>query len=62
MNEEEKKIYSAWVGFGLIIGAGIGSTLDFLYGPFTGVIAAVGAGLGVVIGSIIGYMKVKNDV
>ena len=55
MEDEEKKEYAKWVGLGLIIGVGVGATLEFIGGGFTGVTAALGAGAGIVIGSIIGH-------
>lgn len=51
MNKYKKE--AKWVGIGLILGVAIGSSLDFLYG-FSGTTAAVGAGLGIVFGSIVG--------
>ncbi|MFO8133305.1 MAG: hypothetical protein R6U10_05165 [Thermoplasmatota archaeon] len=55
MDEEEKKIYSKWVALGLIVGVGVGATLEFIGGTFTGITAAIGVGVGIVIGSIIGH-------
>ena len=58
MEDEEKKEYAKWVGLGLIVGVGVGATLEFIGGTFTGVTAALGAGVGIVIGSIIGHYSV----
>jgi len=58
MDDEEKKIYSKWVALGLIVGVGVGATLEFIGGTFTGIIAAIGAGIGIVVGSIIGHYSV----
>jgi len=44
----------------LIFGAAIGSSLDFIIGEFTGIIASIGAGLGIVFGSNIGHYKIKS--
>jgi hypothetical protein len=62
MDEKEKKEYSKWVGFGLIMGVAIGYGFGLivsgpLYAPMFG---AVGAGVGIVIGSIIGHTKIKR--
>lgn len=55
-----KKEYSKYTGLGLIFGVAIGSSLDFIVGSFSGIIASTGAGLGIVIGSIIGHYKLKS--
>jgi len=57
MDEEEKKGYARWVGLGLIVGVGVGATLEFIGGTFTGIIAAIGGGVGIVIGSIVGHYR-----
>lgn len=57
---KNKKEYSKYAGFGLILGVAIGSSLDFISGSFSGIIASIGAGLGLVAGSIIGYYKIKS--
>ena len=59
MKDEEKIEYSKWVGIGLIVGVGVGTTIEFINGTFTGIFAAIGAGIGIVIGSIIGHYRVK---
>jgi LPXTG-motif cell wall-anchored protein len=51
--------YSIWSGFGLVIGAGIG-TLIFLVTTNVWLIAA-GAGVGSLIGAIIGLRKRKRS-
>ncbi len=60
MNQKEKQEYSKWAGVGLIFGVAIGSSLDFISGEFTGITASIGAGLGIVFGSMIGYYKIKS--
>ncbi len=60
MNQKEKKEYSKWAGVGLIFGVAIGSSLDFLFGEFTGITASAGAGLGIVFGAMIGHYKIKS--
>lgn len=56
---DKKKEYSKFVGLGLVLGAAIGSILDFSTGTYKGMIAAAGAGLGLVIGAIIGHYKIS---
>ncbi|MCK4242980.1 MAG: hypothetical protein KAX23_05480 [Dehalococcoidia bacterium] len=60
MNQKEKKEYSKWVGIGLIFGVAIGSSLDFIFGEFTGITASTGAGLGIVLGAMMGHYKIKS--
>ena len=61
MNKKDKKELSRFVGGGLIFGVALGAFYDFYLG-FTGTISAIGAGEGIVIGSIIGYIKVKSKI
>jgi len=59
MKQKEKKEYSKWVGIGLILGVGLGTTIELINGTFTGIIAASGGGIGIVVGSIIGHYRIK---
>lgn len=62
MNQDDKKEYSKWVGFGLIMGVALGYGAGLIlsgiiYAP---VWSAVGAGFGIVLGSIVGHTKIKG--
>jgi len=53
-----QKENTKWVGFGLIIGVGIGTCLGVIYN--NALFSAFGAGLGIVFGSMIAFSKSKK--
>ena len=62
MNKKQKKEYSKYVGFGMIIGVAIGYGFGLIIlGPvYASVFGGFGAGIGIVMGSIIGHSKIKK--
>lgn len=60
MTQEEKLNRNKKAGFGLIIGAALRASIEFISGRFTGIISATGAGLGLCIGALFGYYE-NND-
>jgi len=58
-----KKEYSKFVGFGLILGVAIWFGLGLIISTpnYAPIFAGAGAGIGIVLGSIIGHFKIKSN-
>jgi hypothetical protein len=61
MTQEEKLNRNKKAGFGLIIGAALRASIEFISGRFTGIISATGAGLGLCIGALFGHYENKQN-
>ncbi len=61
MDKKQKKEFTKYVGFGLILGVciGFGFGMIIIGSIYAPIFAGVGAGIGLVMGSIIGRAKIK---
>lgn len=62
MNKKQKKEYTQYVGIGLIFGVAIGYGFGLIINGYlqAPIYSGIGAGIGIVFGSIIGHIKIKK--